>query len=403
MKKTTSQLTRLLRRPLALLLACAMTMGMGMTAMAAVHDWTDPGSLYGELVNPGDTIRVPRSTTDRKIHFTANQFVAFESKVITLHDELPFTGSGPSEFTVPSLEGAVAREGVSLTGQWRVYEHHPGETELLKFTPMFEAKELELPDDPTSQDIGELPWVSLYCIDSGVILDSGEGGHWWSADIAPDGYKVKINRSSAVADAYGISFTGKISFTNPTVQGLIDLWATTFPGDKQPDPREPVAETLDAQFFYDPNPDGGGWWIERIWSEEAGSYPEDADAGLLIPVKLAGDSPSPSRRSIGGGTSRPFQFSIISSAGEGGSIDPLGEKFYVRGGIRAVYTATPKEGYVVDKVLVDGKPARLNEDNKYVFTDIYGKRTIHVTFKNGSPAPAETTPEGNPATGGPAV
>ncbi|MCK9593713.1 MAG: C39 family peptidase [Methanoregula sp.] len=70
-------------------------------------------------------------------------------------------------------------------------------------------------------------------------------------------------------------------------------------------------------------------------------------------------------------------YSIISSAGPNGQIDPAGV-VNAPTGTNKTYTITPASGYVVDEILVDNNPVTLNP---YPFEDITSDHTIEATFK----------------------
>ncbi len=82
---------------------------------------------------------------------------------------------------------------------------------------------------------------------------------------------------------------------------------------------------------------------------------------------------------------------ISAEAGKGGSITPEG-KTTVYYGDSVTYTITPDEGYVIDRLLVNGK--RVPAAESYTFEEITGGADISVTFRE-APAemPAEPIPE----------
>jgi len=71
---------------------------------------------------------------------------------------------------------------------------------------------------------------------------------------------------------------------------------------------------------------------------------------------------------------------IMASAGENGTISPIGEKIYIKGE-KAEYKFTPKKNYKVDEVLIDGEPIELEQPTSYTFPSVDKDYTIHVTFK----------------------
>lgn len=80
---------------------------------------------------------------------------------------------------------------------------------------------------------------------------------------------------------------------------------------------------------------------------------------------------------------------IVSSAGEGGSITPSGTTVYAKGA-KAVYTMLPDEGYRVKDVRVDGVPVAL-VGNTYTFDSVSKDAAIAVTFQRVVPIDPDTT------------
>jgi|GEM_PF-410236 len=74
---------------------------------------------------------------------------------------------------------------------------------------------------------------------------------------------------------------------------------------------------------------------------------------------------------------RSRTYSITSSAGSNGKIDPAGT-INVPSGTRWSYTITPDSGYIIDQILVDNSPVT---QNPYTFSDVTSDHTITATFK----------------------
>ena len=70
---------------------------------------------------------------------------------------------------------------------------------------------------------------------------------------------------------------------------------------------------------------------------------------------------------------------ITSSAGNGGSISPLGEVMVSEGSSQK-FTFTPSPGHVVSSVIIDGNS--VGAVSTYTFTDIIENHTIYVTFES---------------------
>ena len=91
--------------------------------------------------------------------------------------------------------------------------------------------------------------------------------------------------------------------------------------------------------------------------------------GAIDNVKLIGygSEPQPTRK-----------FTITASAGEGGTISPVGS-IEVAAGASQSFTITAEEGYEIDKILVDSEEEGIK--NTYTFADVQAGHTISVTFK----------------------
>ena len=72
-------------------------------------------------------------------------------------------------------------------------------------------------------------------------------------------------------------------------------------------------------------------------------------------------------------------YTITASAGENGTISPVGE-VEMQEGDNAEFIFTPDENYEVDEVLIDGNPVEF-ENNAFTFLNVDKDYTIHVTFK----------------------
>ncbi len=101
----------------------------------------------------------------------------------------------------------------------------------------------------------------------------------------------------------------------------------------------------------------------------------------------------------------PGKYWIMVSAGEGGTITPRNSE--VDEGDDLTVTITPRTGYEIDTVTVDGREiskSELSDRNEYTFTDIREDHTIHVTFKAIDDGPMPTmrtlTVSASPEAGG---
>jgi hypothetical protein len=69
---------------------------------------------------------------------------------------------------------------------------------------------------------------------------------------------------------------------------------------------------------------------------------------------------------------------MISSAGNGGTISPLGKKMVQRGKSQA-YVITPNNGYEVDRILINGNE-HINKNKIQYITNISADHNIEVQF-----------------------
>lgn len=87
---------------------------------------------------------------------------------------------------------------------------------------------------------------------------------------------------------------------------------------------------------------------------------------------------------IGGGGSYYSYYTIRATAGLNGSITPSGWSS-VREGLDQTFTITPDKGYVVAKVLVDGR--NVGAVKSYTFKNVTKEHTIEVTFRKAGSSP----------------
>ena len=86
---------------------------------------------------------------------------------------------------------------------------------------------------------------------------------------------------------------------------------------------------------------------------------------------------------IGGGSYYSY-YTIRATAGLNGSITPSGWSS-VREGLNQTFTITPDKGYVVAKVLVDGR--NVGAVKSYTFKNVTKEHTIEVTFRKAGSSP----------------
>ena len=87
---------------------------------------------------------------------------------------------------------------------------------------------------------------------------------------------------------------------------------------------------------------------------------------------------------IGGGGSYYSYYTIRATVGLNGSITPSGWSS-VREGLDQTFTITPDKGYVVAKVLVDGR--NVGAVKSYTFKNVTKEHTIEVTFRKAGSSP----------------
>ena len=72
-------------------------------------------------------------------------------------------------------------------------------------------------------------------------------------------------------------------------------------------------------------------------------------------------------------------YSIVSSAGTGGSISPQGTNT-INYGARFTFTFTPNNGYIIDSIIVNG--FKINNVSSYTFESVKSNQTIRIVYKN---------------------
>lgn len=83
---------------------------------------------------------------------------------------------------------------------------------------------------------------------------------------------------------------------------------------------------------------------------------------------------------VRGGEPAPLYYTITASAGAGGSVTPDGS-VSVREGLDQTFRITPRAGYVISDVLVDGTSVKSQlTDNSYTFRDVQNAHTLEATF-----------------------
>ena len=76
---------------------------------------------------------------------------------------------------------------------------------------------------------------------------------------------------------------------------------------------------------------------------------------------------------------KPIIITIISSAGNGGSISPQGTSI-LNYGARPTFTFTPNNGYIIDSIIVNG--FKINNVSSYTFDSVKSNQTIRIVYKN---------------------
>ncbi|WP_368183394.1 hypothetical protein [Anaerotruncus rubiinfantis] len=248
--------------------------------------------------------------------------------------------------TVKMVEG-----GLTFYARWREAGGQPGEA----------------PKPPSAEEIArQLEVVTLYC------------------ETKPEEHPQEHYETKA----------DSIEVDEPR-QGADDVWTVTarvYAGS--------YVDDYNANIAPGHNPTRTYQTITLTWFQ-TGDDPEgawDVTGGSPVSFTLKCDGtgpddpePSHSTGSSGGGAPDRF-YTIVSSADEGGQI--------VREGVQKIREATdrrfsiyPDEGWEIDEVLVDGRPAKLEEDDKYWFREVRRDHTIHVSFRQIVPAQA---PEAKP-------
>ncbi|WP_037372559.1 InlB B-repeat-containing protein [Anaerovorax odorimutans] len=114
----------------------------------------------------------------------------------------------------------------------------------------------------------------------------------------------------------------------------------------------------------------------------SGSNPDDTSS----------DNSSHGRSSSGGSSSGTQSYKITVTVGDGGSINPSGNVSVVKGKGKT-FTFTPKEGFMISDVLIDGKSVGAVES--YTFKNVNAAHTISVKFAKAELLPYYINGNGN--------
>jgi hypothetical protein len=93
-------------------------------------------------------------------------------------------------------------------------------------------------------------------------------------------------------------------------------------------------------------------------------------------------------------TFKKATYTITAAAAANGTIKPLGDTTY-EAGATPTYTFTPNDGYLVDKVTVDGSEVTITDDNTYTFSSLTMNHKINVTFVKSWSIQATAMDNGN--------
>lgn len=133
----------------------------------------------------------------------------------------------------------------------------------------------------------------------------------------------------------------------------------------------PIADTYDV-------------YINGAWVEQMSKYSDTFYNKTGAYVTLSGNGPATvtwTNIKFWTGGTKPGTFTIAASAGANGSITPSGN-IQISQGTDQLFTITPKSGYVVLAVTVDG--INVGSVTSYQFTDVQANHTINATFTSGT-------------------
>jgi hypothetical protein len=136
--------------------------------------------------------------------------------------------------------------------------------------------------------------------------------------------------------------------------------------------------------IFNPTADTYDVYINGAWVEQMSKYSDTFYNKTGAYVTLSGNGPATvtwTNIKFWTGGTKPGTFTIAASAGANGSITPSGN-IQISQGTDQLFTITPKSGYVVLAVTVDG--INVGSVTSYQFTDVQANHTINATFTSGT-------------------
>ncbi len=232
----------------------------------------------------------------------------------------------------------------------------------------------------------------------GTITPSGSvfvvGGESQSFTIkpSPDAFISKIIIDG---EQIKITNTGKMTYTFSNVTSDHTIRAYFVRKQKSYPVTTAVASGF-AKVVLSPSMDyvpEGSSVVVKIFPETGYHLNYIEDNGTMIPSYKLKQNPDGSYTYIIPGVYGPHTIKVYAdinkykvnvNCGEGGSVSPKGKVFSVNYGSGFVLTITPKQGYKVDKVTVNGKEIKLSNGNKLLLNNVKENCNIKIAFKKVS-------------------
>ena len=168
-----------------------------------------------------------------------------------------------------------------------------------------------------------------------------------------------------------------------TYEGKTATFEVTVTEAEEPEPAKPDYDALKAAIA------AAEKLVEGDYTAESWAAVEEAlaDAKAALTSTDQAEVDAAAKALVAATDALVREFTIVATAGEGGSITPAGEQVVVEGG-SVSFVIKADAGYKISDVKVDGKSA--GDIDSFEFTGISSDHTIEATFvKSTEPEPGE--------------
>lgn len=194
-----------------------------------------------------------------------------------------------------------------------------------------------------------------------ITFTAAPSGHHHVSDVTVDGRSV-----GAVSDYVFVDVAEDHLIEASFARNTVTVSSSSGPGGTvTPEGRRTVTQGNDLSF--EVNPQAGFEVVDvRVDGRSLGALPALTLRGVTDDHEVTASF-------------APIKWTVVSSAGTGGSISPPGTRSVEDGG-GAVFAIRPDAHYRVSQVLIDGRPA--GPLSEYAFTDVRAHHTIEANFEH---------------------